>query len=85
MIPSIKAVSGGLLVDWSDFITPNDFQLFEVWFGTISPPGRVWGQTQAKQVTLTGLASGTRYYIQIFAHDWFGPGTGSGIVDGVPA
>ena len=84
MIPFVTPVAGGLMVDWSDFITPDDFQLFEVWFGTLSPPGQIRSRTQAKQVTLTGLTPGTTYYVQVFAHDWFGPGDGSGIVDGVP-
>lgn len=84
MIPLVSARAGGLLLDWSDYPEPADHVDYTVYYGTLSPPGQVWGNTKAKQVTLTGLTPGTRYYAQIYANDPFGPGTGSGVVDGVP-
>jgi len=84
MIPSIVAVAGGVRVDWSDYLEPDDHVDYTVYFGPSSPPWQIWGKTQSKQVTLGGLNPGTRYYVQVFANDHFGPGTGSGIVDAVP-
>ena len=84
MIPLVSARPQGLLIDWSDYPEPDDHVDYSVFFGPVSPPGQLWGKTAAKQVTLTGLETGTRYYVQIFANDFFGPGEGSGVVDGVP-
>lgn len=84
MIPSVTPVAGGLLIQWPDFVEPADFDSYDIYYGTESPPASLWTKTKTKGTTITGLVPGTLYYAQVFANDPFGPGVGSGIVEGTP-
>lgn len=84
MIPSVTPIVGGLLIQWNEFVAPPDFESFDVYYGTNSPPAAKWTNTKGKETTITGLEAGTTYYVQVFANDSFGPGTGSGVVSGAP-
>jgi hypothetical protein len=84
MIPSVVPMSGALLIQWNDFVEPEDFESYDVYYGSESPPATHWTKTTAKETTISGLTPGTIYYAQVFANDPFGPGVGSGIVEGTP-